>query len=433
MAAQLLITGGRRLRGRVQVAGSKNAALAIMAAALLTPEPLHLRNVPRILDTALMAEIVQAVGGRSTLDGEGRITLQATQVTDRVPAQMAQRMRASIVLLGPLLARTGEAHLTRPGGDQIGARRVEQHLRGFRAMGARVEETEHEIIARSEGRLKGARVVLDLPTVTGTESLVMAATLAEGRTEIFNAAREPHVQDLCRLLNKMGADVRGAGTDQIVIYGGRRMRGTEHQVVPDYLEAGTYAIAAAAAGGDVTIDECPNEDLEQTLLKLEEVGVQLEQRNRTLRVRRDPAQALRAVDMGTWVHPGFPTDLQAQYMALMTQAQGSCVISEYIFENRFQHATELNRMGASIEIHGRDALVTGPRQLQGATVGVSDIRSGAALVIAALCAQGVSAIEQAWHLDRGYEDLVEKFVALGADLERRPAAVPAASQGVEPV
>ena len=421
-AGDLLITGGRGLRGRVRVAGSKNAALAIMAAALLTPEPLRLRNVPRIRDTALMAEIVQALGGRSADHGDGRVTLQAGEVGDAVPAGLAQQMRASIVLLGPLLARTGEARLNRPGGDQIGARRVEQHLRGFRAMGAEVQETEHEIIARSPGRLSAARIVLDLPTVTGTESLVMAATLAEGRTEIFNAAREPHVQDLCRLLNRMGADVRGAGTDEIVVYGGRRLRGTEHQVVSDYLEAGTYAIATAATGGDVTIEESPSGDLQQALLKLEQAGVQLEQRSRTLRVIRDPARRLQAVDMCTWVHPGFPTDLQAQYMALMTQAEGSCVISEYIFENRFQHAVELNRMGAKVEIKGRDALVTGPSRLHGESVRVSDIRSGAALVIAALCASGVSEIEAAWHLDRGYEDLVTKFVALGAAVERRPVS-----------
>jgi UDP-N-acetylglucosamine 1-carboxyvinyltransferase len=255
--------------------------------------------------------------------------------------------------------------------------------------------------------------------VTGTENLIMAATLAEGRTEIMNAAREPHVRDLCRCLTKMGADIRGAGTDEIVVYGGRRLRGTEHRVVPDYLEAGTFAMAVAATGGDVVLEDSPPQDLAQVLLKLEHAGVAVETRAAEIRVRRPRERRLSPVDMVTWVHPGFPTDLQGQYMAMMTQASGETVISEYLFENRFHHVPELLRMGASISVQGRDALVQGRAPLRGCQVSVSDIRSGAALVIAALCAGGTSELRDAWHIDRGYEDLAGKLVALGASVERR--------------
>lgn len=423
----LRVRGGVPLAGRLRVSGSKNAALPIMAAALLTTEPVRLHNVPGVSDTALMGEIVRALGGIADDRGGGRILLHAERCSGVVPAELARRMRASIVLLGPLVARTGEARLPRPGGDEIGARRVEQHLRGLRAMGAEVTETETEIIARAQGRLRGARVVLDLPTVTGTENLVMAATLAEGRTEILNAAREPHVRDLCRLLTEMGADIRGAGTDQVVINGGRQLRGVEHRVVPDYLEAGTIAIAVAAATGEVLIEDSPNDDLTQVLLKLEQSGVELETRGATLRVRRDRDRLLLPVDMGTWVHPGFPTDLQAQYMALMTQAEGTSMISEYLFENRFQQVPALLRMGARISVRGRDAVVRGPTQLHGTDVIVPDIRSGAALVIAGLCAGGETQLRAAWHLDRGYEDLAGKLRALGARAERRRGDGPAAA------
>lgn len=412
------MTGGGPLRGRLRVSGSKNASLPIMAACLLTPEPVRLHNLPGVSDVALMREILSALGCSTEAEG-GRLVLRAEEIGGEVPAELARRMRASIVLLGPLLVRTGEARLPRPGGDPIGARRVEQHLRGLRAMGAQVVETEGEIVARAPARLSGARVVLDLPTVTGTENLIMAATRAEGRTEILNAAREPHVRDLCRLLAKMGADIRGAGTDEIVIYGGRRLRGTEHRVIPDYLEAGTYAIAVAATGGDVLLQDSPHEDLGQVLLKLEQAGAEVETRTGSTRVRRDPGRPLRAVDMGTWVHPGFPTDLQAQYMALMTQAEGTAWISEYLFEDRFQHVPELLRMGARITVRGRDAVVQGPTRLRAASVTVPDIRSGAALVIAALCAQGTSELREAWHIDRGYEDMVGKLSSLGAKVVRR--------------
>jgi UDP-N-acetylglucosamine 1-carboxyvinyltransferase len=431
----LRITGGAPLHGRVRISGSKNASLPIMAASLLTQEPVILRNVPRIIDTGVMSDILRALGGSVDDLGDGRMVLKSDGLSGEVTPELGRRMRASIVLLGPLVARVGLARIPRPGGDSIGARRVEQHLRGLRAMGAEITETTTEFIARASARLRGARIVLDLPTVTGTENLIMAATLAEGRTEIINAAREPHVRDLCRCLTKMGADIRGAGTEEIVVYGGRRLRGTEHRVVPDYLEAGTFAMAVAAAGGDAVLEDSPPQDLAQVLLKLEHAGAEVETRAAEIRVRRSPARPLTPVDMVTWVHPGFPTDLQGQYMAMMTQAAGETVISEYLFENRFHHVPELHRMGASISVHGRDALVQGRAPLRGGEVVVSDIRSGAALVIAALCASGTSELRDAWHIDRGYEDLAEKLTALGAAVERRQSGVerePAAAASQSP-
>jgi UDP-N-acetylglucosamine 1-carboxyvinyltransferase len=388
-----------------------------MAAALLTDEPVRLYNIPEVADTSLMRDIIHELGG-STRTAGGALVVRARHLGSDVPDDLGKRMRASIVLLGALLARTGGARLPKPGGDEIGARRVEQHIRGLRAMGAEVSETDTDFVARAR-RLHGARVVFDLPTVTGTENIVLAAVTADGRTEIFNAAREPHVQDLCRCLVKMGAAIHGVGSDELVIEGVPRLHGVEHHVIPDYLEAGTYAIAAAAAGGDVVLECSPPEDLVQVLLKLEEAGAEIEVAEGAFRVRRSPRTPLRAVDMVTWVHPGFPTDLQAQYLSLMTQAEGESVISEYLFENRFQHVPELMRMGARIRVHGRTCFVQGPTPLHGTDVVIPDIRSGAALVIAALCARGTTELHHAWHVDRGYQDLVGKLTELGAHIERR--------------
>ncbi|HVD01982.1 MAG TPA: UDP-N-acetylglucosamine 1-carboxyvinyltransferase [Candidatus Dormibacteraeota bacterium] len=404
--------GGRTLSGRIAIGGSKNASLPILAATLLTSEPVTLSNLAEVTDTAVMLEILAALG--CTVEGE---TVTAREVGSEVPAELARRMRASIVLLGPLLARTGEVRLPKPGGDDIGDRRVEQHLAGLRRMGAEIEETRTEIIGHVD-RLRGARVVLDMPTVTGTENLIMAASLADGRTEILNAAREPHVQDLARMLNTLGANIIGAGTQEVVVEGVERLHGGDHTVISDYLEAGTYAIAVAATGGDVHLELSPVEDLPMLLLKLEEAGVGVTVDGADLRIARDLGQELRAVDLTTWVHPGFPTDLQAQYTALMTQARGTCYVSEFLFENRFQHVPDLQRMGAEIELKARTARVTGPRRLHGADLVVPDIRSGAALVIAALCAEGESLLHRSWHVDRGYPDLVARLTELGADIHR---------------
>ena len=387
-----------------------------MAAALLTAERVILHNVPRVTDTSVMAEIVDELGGRS--EGDGTVMLNTgAAVRSDVPDRLGRRMRATIVLLGALLARFGKARVPRPGGDDIGARRVEQHLRGLRQMGALVYETENEIVASAD-RLHGDRIVFDLPTVTGTENILLAAVKAEGRTEIFNAAREPHVQDLCVLLTKMGARIEGVGTERLVVEGSPELKGAEHTVVPDYLEAGTYAIAVAAAGGDLRIERTQPEDLPVLLLKLEQAGARVEVGDTWFRVARGRRSPLRPIDMSTWTFPGFPTDLQAQYMALMTQADGQSVISEYVHENRFQHVRELAKMGAGITVEGRlHAIVHGPCRLHGTEVGIPDIRSGAALVIAGLCAQGDTVLRNAWHVERGYEDMVGKLSSVGGRIK----------------
>jgi UDP-N-acetylglucosamine 1-carboxyvinyltransferase len=411
----LRITGGAQLAGDICVGGSKNAALPEMAAALLTTEPVRLNNVPKVTDTALMGQILSGLGGRC--EGEGSLIIKMGHANDtHVPDDLGRRMRATIVLLGALLGRFGKARVPRPGGDDIGARRFEQHLRGLRQMGAQIEETETEIVAEVD-RLRGQRVVFDLPTVTGTENILLAAVLAEGRTEIFNAAREPHVQDLCLLLGKMGARIEGIGTERLVVDGVRDLGGAEHTVIPDYLEAGTYAIAVAAAGGELRLDCSRPEDLNVVLLKLELAGAHVEVGDGWFRVGRRPRTRLKPIDMSTWTFPGFPTDLQAQYMAMMTQADGETVISEYVHENRFQHVNQLAKMGAGITVEGRlHAVVHGPCRLRGTELAIPDIRSGAALVIAALCAEGESVLRNAWHVDRGYEDMPGKLASVGAQI-----------------
>jgi UDP-N-acetylglucosamine 1-carboxyvinyltransferase len=412
----LRITGGVQLVGSICISGSKNAALPEMAASLLTRETIRLNNVPRVSDTVLMAEILTALGGTS--QGEGNVSLgMAGARASEVPAHLGRRMRATIVLLGALLGRFGRARLPRPGGDDIGARRVEQHLRGLRQMGAHVVETDSEIIAEAE-RLRGARIVFDLPTVTGTENILLAAVLAEGRTEIFNAAREPHVQDLSRLLVKMGARIEGVGSERLVVDGVRDLGGAEHTVIADYLEAGTYALAVAATGGELRLDCSPPEDINMVLLKLEQAGAHVEVGEGWFRVGRQAKTRLRPNDMSTWTFPGFPTDLQAQYMALMTQADGKTVISEYVHENRFQHVAQLAKMGAGITVEGRlHAVVHGPCRLHGTDLAIPDIRSGAALVIAAMCAEGESLLRNSWHVERGYEDMAGKLESVGAQIE----------------
>jgi UDP-N-acetylglucosamine 1-carboxyvinyltransferase len=402
----LRITGGAQLAGSICISGSKNAALPEMAAALLTKETVRLSNVPQVRDTFVMAEILNGLGGASRGEGDVRLNMAGAQASD-VPADLGRKMRATILLLGALLGRFGSARLPRPGGDDIGARRVEQHLRGLRQMGAHITETDTEIIAEAD-RLRGQRIVFDLPTVTGTENILLAAVLAEGRTDIFNAAREPHVQDLCSLLAKMGARIEGIGSERLVVDGVRELGGAEHTVIADYLEAGTYALAVAATGGEVRLECSRPEDLNMVLLKLEQAGAHVEVGEGWFRVGRAQKTRLKPNDMSTWTFPGFPTDLQAQYMALMTQADGKTVISEYVHENRFQHVAQLAKMGAGITVEGR---------LHGTDVAIPDIRSGAALVIAALCADGDSLLRNAWHVERGYEDMAGKLASVGARIE----------------
>jgi UDP-N-acetylglucosamine 1-carboxyvinyltransferase len=400
----------------VSISGSKNAALPVMAAALLTDQPLELENVPDIEDIEAMASMLRHLGVSVDRLSPSSWRLHAEVVRPvEVGATLTRRMRGSFLLLGALIARTGEAAIAKPGGDDIGMRRVEQHLEGLRLMGAAVEERADAYSAQAR-RLHGARIDLDIPTVTGTENLIMAAVLADGITVITNAAREPHVVDLVRCLVGMGAHISGAGTELIVIEGqSGLLHGTTHSVTTDYIEAGTYMVAAAATGGDVVIDRMRPSDVRWLINKLRSAGADVVEGASQVRVRSAP---LHAVDVTTWPHPGFATDLQPQYCTLMTQARGISIVSEALYENRFRHVPELLRFGARISQEGRSAIIDGPAQLYGARATVPDIRSGAALVIAALCAQGTTDLDGVYHLDRGYEALEEKLCALGADVQR---------------
>jgi UDP-N-acetylglucosamine 1-carboxyvinyltransferase len=406
------------LVGRVPISGSKNAVLPILAACLLTDEECKLKNVPRIEDVYIMAQLLERMGATVEWSETDRQQLRvnpAGLARGDVLASLASRMRASFLLMGPLLARRGEARVAKPGGDDIGMRRVEQHLVGLRLMGARVELEEGEFVARAD-RLKGATIHLDMPTVTGTENLMMAAATADGITTIHNAAREPHVVDLALFLEKMGARLRGIGTDILQIDGVRELSGATHRVIPDNIEAGTYAIAIAATGGEGTVEDVDTNDLRAMILKLRASGADVEDVGHALHVIGNGR--LQPVDVTTWPHPGFPTDLQAPFVSLMTQADGRCVVSEAVFENRFQHVPELRKLGADIYVEGRSAIISGPTALHGGSVRVPDIRSGAALVVAALCARGTTVLGNVFHLDRGYEDLVAKLEALGARITR---------------
>jgi UDP-N-acetylglucosamine 1-carboxyvinyltransferase len=413
----LRITGGRRLEGAVPISGSKNATLPVMAAALLTDQPIELVNVPDIEDIEMMARMLRHLGVAVERPGPSEWRLHADAIPEStVAASLSRRLRGSFLLLGALVARTGEAVIARPGGDDIGMRRVEQHLEGLRAMGAEITEEGDAIVARA-ARLRGARIDLDMPTVTGTENLMMAASLAEGITVINNAAREPHVVDLARCLVGMGARISGAGTELIVVEGqGGLLHGTRHSVTTDYIEAGTYMVAAAATGGDVVVERMRPSDVRWLIGKLRAAGCDVVEGSSHVRVsRRGP---LLPVDVTTWPHPGFATDLQSQFVALMTQAEGVSIVSEAVFENRFRHVAELHKLGARVTVNGRSAVVEGPTRLRGTRVEVPDIRSGAALVIAGLCAGGTTELDRVYHLARGYERLEDKLQALGAGIGR---------------
>ena len=413
---RLRIAGGGRLEGRVPVSGSTNAALPVMAAALLTDQPVDLVNVPSTEDVVTMARVLEHVGVSVARLDVNRWRLEAASVASTgVGADLTRRMRGSLLLLGALVGRAGTATIAKPGGDDIGMRRVEQHLEGLRLMGAAVEETPDAYIAHAD-RLHGARIDLDIPTVTGTENLMMAAVLAKGITVIGNAAREPHVYDLARSLVSMGAHISGVGTELIVVEGsGRLLHGTSHSVTTDYIEAGTYMVAAAATGGDVVVERIRPTDMRALVSKLRSAGCEIVEGANQVRVS---AKRLCSVDVTTWPHPGFATDLQPQFGALMTQARGTSIISEALYENRFRHVPELRAMGASITVEGRSSIITGPSRLHGADLTIPDIRSGAALVICGLCADGPTHLDHIYHLDRKYEDMELKLRGLGADVER---------------
>ena len=414
---KLAITGGARLDGETTVSGAKNAALPIMAATLLADEPVTLDNVPHLRDITTLLELLGRLGVVTTVHEGLRVELDATGVNAfAAPYELVKTMRASILVLGPLLARHGRADVSLPGGCAIGARPVDLHVAGLRAMGAEVEITEGYIRARA-GRLRGALLVLDKVTVTGTENLMMAACLAEGETIIENAAREPEVLDLAGMLNAMGAKVSGAGTNRIVIQGVERLHGAEWRVLPDRIETGTFLVAAAITGGCVRLRETRADLLEALLAKLRQAGAQIESGDDWITLDMQGRRP-RPVDISTAPYPGFPTDMQAQVMALDCIAEGASTISENIFENRFMHALELTRMGARIRIEGHTAVVEGVPRLAAAPVMATDLRASAGLVLAALAAEGETVVDRIYHIDRGYERIEEKLRQLGAAIRR---------------
>ena len=412
---KLKITGGRRLQGEVRISGAKNAALPIMCAALLTSKPMTITNVPRLRDVSTMARLLEQMG-LGVERGEGKLVLHAKEVSEPTASyELVKTMRASVLVLGPLLARCGQAKVSLPGGCAIGLRPVDQHVKGLQAMGATIS-VEHGYMHAAASRLRGARILMDLVTVTGTENLMMAAALAEGDTLIENAAREPEVVDLARCLIAMGAKIEGAGSDVIRIRGVRSLGGAEHRVMPDRIETGTYLAAAAATGGRVRLTGAVSESLDATLEKLREAGASIKITDSTIDLEMPGRPG--AVSVRTAPYPGFATDMQAQFMALASVARGTAVITETIFENRFMHALELQRLGADIKLEGNTAVVQGVERLQGATVMATDLRASAGLVIAGLVAEGDTVVERIYHLDRGYEALEKKLGALGARIER---------------
>lgn len=412
---KLAITGGVPLHGEVRVSGAKNAALPILCAALLTVEPLVLKNVPKLNDVRTMRSLLAQMGVRAEAD-DGALTLSAADIDwPLAPYEMVKTMRASILALGPLLARCGEARVSLPGGCAIGLRPVDQHIKGLQAMGAEID-LDHGYIDAKASRLSGANFVFDVVTVTGTENLMMAAALASGTTVLDNAAREPEVVDLADCLNAMGARISGAGTDRIAIEGVSRLSGTTHTIMPDRIEAGTFLMAAAATGGDVALVGARPDTLGAVLDKLAEAGVHSTIDGGTIRTRRNGR--LKSVSMRTAPYPGFPTDMQAQLMALMTVADDAAMITETIFENRMMHVQELRRLGAAIEVEGNTAIVRGAQKLTAANVMATDLRASAGLVIAGLIAEGETVIDRIYHLDRGYERIEEKLAAVGARIRR---------------
>ncbi|MEK6244335.1 MAG: UDP-N-acetylglucosamine 1-carboxyvinyltransferase [Pseudomonadota bacterium] len=413
---KLLITGGRPLEGEVRVSGAKNAALPIMCAALLTERPLKLTNVPALMDVRTMAKLLAQMGVAVGAQSSGGIELCASAVINpEAPYELVKTMRASVLVLGPLLARCGQARVSLPGGCAIGARPVDQHLKGLQAMGATIAIEQGYMNARAS-RLRGARIAMDLVTVTGTENLMMAAVLAEGTTLLENAAREPEVVDLAKCLVAMGARIEGAGSDVIRIEGVSSLGGAGYGVMPDRIETGTFLAATAAAGGRIRLTGAAPDSLAATLDKLRQAGARIKTGDSSIEIEMSGRPA--AVSVRTAPYPDFATDMQAQFMALASVASGTAQITETIFENRFMHALELQRLGADISIHGNTAVVKGVERLQGAKVMATDLRASAGLAIAGLVAKGQTLIDRIYHLDRGYEALEKKLGALGARIER---------------
>ena len=434
---KFLITGGRPLSGRVQISGAKNSALPCMAAAILSAETVTLHNVPYVRDCLTQRRLLEDLGATVLVPDLRTHKITASNIElFEAPYDLVKTMRASVLALGPLVARFGKAKVSLPGGCAIGTRPIDLHLEALKLLGAQVRLESGYVVARAPkgGRLIGSDVEFAKVTVTGTENLLMAATLARGTTVLRNAACEPEIVDLADLLNRMGARVRGAGTATITIEGDEQLGAAEHTIIPDRIETGTFLVAAAITGGELEVKDCRPEHLTAVIEKLREAGVEIEEVNPTTLHARRSSKGLKAIDVTTEPYPDFPTDMQAQYMALMTQAEGRARVTETIFENRFMHASEMQRMGASIQLESHStAVVEGPSKLSGARVQASDLRASASLVLAGLAASGETVIDRVYHIDRGYEKIESKLRAVGADIERLRESVTAQLPPVESV
>lgn len=413
---KLMIHGGAQLQGTVKISGAKNAVLPIIAAALLGQSPSLLEDVPDLEDVRTISEVLSQLGVKVN-SNEHTLQIDSSQIAKcEAPYELVRKMRASFLIMGPLLARCGRAKISLPGGCAIGTRPIDLHLKGFEALGAQIEIGHGYIEAKAENGLKGARIYLDFPSVGATENIMMAASMAKGQTILENPAHEPEIIDLANYLNMMGANIRGAGTNVIKIEGVRQLEGKNYTIIPDRIEAGTYMVAAAMTAGDVYIENAISEHLKPVIAKLKEAGVGIVEDVNGIRVKS--TGKLKAVDIKTLPYPGFPTDMQAQFMAMAAVSQGASVISETVFENRFMHVDELKRMGANIKIEGRSAVVEGVKSLTGCQVKATDLRAGAAMVLAGLVAEGETQVGCIHHIDRGYDELVRKLCALGADIRR---------------
>lgn len=413
---KLVINGGLPLNGEIRISGAKNAALPILCAGLLTAEPLRIGNVPHLKDVTTTLSLLGQMGVEVSVDEKLGVELKAAKVDNlEAPYEMVKTMRASILVLGPMVARFGKARVSLPGGCAIGMRPVNLHIKGLQAMGAEID-IEHGYVVAKANRLKGARIFMDIVTVTGTENLMMAAALADGTTVLENAAREPEVVDLANCLIAMGAKIEGAGTDVITVHGVEKLHGADYRVMPDRIEAGTYLVAAAATGGKVKLKDARADSLDAVLDKLRDAGAKIETGDDWISL--EMAGPLKSVSLRTAPYPAFPTDMQAQFMAMNAVADDTATVVETIFENRFMHVQELRRMGANIDVEGNTAVIRGVKELQGATVMATDLRASASLIIAALIAQGETVVDRIYHVDRGYECIEEKLSALGARIRR---------------
>ena len=414
---KLVVNGGKRLEGKVKISGAKNAVLPIIAASLLGTSPSILEEVPDLEDVRTISEVLGHLGVKVSNGGNNTLNIDSSVISScEAPYELVRKMRASFLIMGPLLARCGKAKISLPGGCAIGTRPIDLHLKGFEALGAKIDCGEGYIEASAPNGLKGARIYLDFPSVGATENIIMAACMAEGQTILENPAHEPEIIDLVNYLNVMGANIKGAGTNIIKIEGVKALKGCNYTIIPDRIEAGTYMVAAAMTNGDVYIENALSEHLKPVIAKLKEAGVFIQEEINGIRVKG--TGNIKAVDIKTLPYPGFPTDMQAQLMAMLTIADGSGIVSETVFENRFMHVDELKRMGANIKVDGRSAIVDGVKKLSGCQVKATDLRAGAAMVLAGLVAEGETQIGCIHHIDRGYDGLVDKLCNLGADIKR---------------